>query len=171
VTDHAILIVARFRRFLVTHSDGTSEYFDYDGGEGGIPPGRSANHYAIQAWDRTHPPMGLYKPNDPVRDARDAWLREAAVTEERGWEAAWCDSSGQSRLDVAVDTWHWGVPGPAIVTLLDRYGAEGWKVAHVSEDRGVYRGADVAEESYVTRVRYLLVRDGGRSQPTPAHSA
>jgi hypothetical protein len=166
VTEHAILIVARFRRFLVTHLDGTSEYFDYDGSEG-VTPGRQFSHYAIQAWHRTHPPLGLYKPNDPERDKQNAWLSEATVTEERGWEAAWCDSTGQSRLDVTLDTWYWGVPGPAIVTLLDKYGGEGWKVAHVSEDRGVYRGADVLEESYITRVRYLLVRDGGRSQPTP----
>jgi hypothetical protein len=31
VTEQAILIVARSRRFLLMHSDGTSEYFDYDG--------------------------------------------------------------------------------------------------------------------------------------------
>ena len=38
-------------------------------------------------------------------------------------------------------------------------GGVGWTVAHVSEDRGVYLGADVPDESYVTRIRYLLIRD------------
>jgi len=39
---------------------------------------------------------------------------------------------------------------------LDHLATEGWRLVHVSEDRGLYTGEHAGSESYPVRVRYLL---------------
>jgi hypothetical protein len=57
----------------------------------------------------------------------------------------------------------WGFPLIEALRELNRLEEQGWKIVHVSEDHGLYQGADTADEAYLTRVRYLL----HTSQPTP----
>jgi hypothetical protein len=149
-------------------------------------PGRSttpfaADSYSWVAWDELHPkrekpPDAPLEPREGFRrrgrtaqeawrqeesargPARREWSAETTVSEGSIWEASWCDAGGTHKLDVDLGSPVGGIPVQGLVTLLDRYGAEGWRVLHVSEDRGVYQGTDVPDESYVTRIRYLLVR-------------
>jgi hypothetical protein len=141
VTEHGVLLVARFHRVRVTHPDGTDERFDYSPG---------SRNYAQEAWRK----KGL----EVSFGEFQGWTAQVSQQVERGWQAAWCDSAGVQDLEVDLGSQIGGVPVQAIVTLLDRYAAEGWRVVHVSEDRGLYAGADVAEESFITRIRYLFAQ-------------
>ena len=152
MTEHAILVLAKYRRILVSHPDGTSVRLNYDVTEGAED--KSGWSYFRPAYKQRH----LQENQEYNKEEYQAWRSKATLTEERGWEAAWYDSNGLQRVEADFSEWYWGVPAQAIVTLLDRYAAEGWTVAHVSEDRGVYTGADVLDESYITRIRYLLIR-------------
>ena len=165
MAEHAILAFAKYRRFLVTHPDGTHELVDWDGDTGAGIVGKE--HYAGRVWTLKYldlEPINERGFRERPKAKVDRWCHEATVTPKRGWEAAWCDVSGQHRLDVTIDSWYWGVPAQAIVQMLDEYAKQGWAVAHVSEDRGVYFGTDVTDESYITRLRYLLVRDSSKPQ-------
>lgn len=162
MTEHAILTFARYRRFQVTHPDGTDVRLEYTG-KSAEPDGYNVSPYARAAWSQKNPTWNW--------DACRPWCKEATVTEARDWEVAWCDGNGWQRLDAELGAWHWGVPAQGIVTLLDRYTTEGWAVAHVSEDHGVYMGADVPEESYITRIRYLLIRTQNAPRPSDAVSS
>jgi hypothetical protein len=50
----------------------------------------------------------------------------------------------------------WGFPITEALRELDRLEKQGWRIVHVSEDHGLYAGADTTDEAYLTRVRYLL---------------
>jgi hypothetical protein len=147
MTEHAVLVFARYRRFRVTHADGTDLELNYTGKR---QPDGYPNLYAEEAWKQANPNWDL--------NACKSWTNAATVTEQRGWEALWCDSGGWQTLNGKL-TSRFGVPIEATVSYLNKSAAAGWTVAHVSEDRGVYLGADVSDESYVTRIRYLLIRD------------
>jgi hypothetical protein len=56
--------------------------------------------------------------------------------------------------------WDFGLPMESILAVLNDLAVEGWSVAHVSEDRGVFRGVTNQTDSAVTTARYLLARDG-----------
>jgi hypothetical protein len=63
--------------------------------------------------------------------------------------------------------WDFGLPMEGILSVLNDLAIDGWSVAHVSEDRGVFRGQTNATDSAVTKARYLLVRN---RQPRRASS-
>jgi hypothetical protein len=146
MTEHAILVFARYRRFHVTHPDGTDLELNYTGRR---PSHGYPNPYAEDAWKQKNPNWDF--------NACNSWAAQATVTETRGWEARWCDSAGWQTLNGKLAA-RFGAPVEATVSYLNSYAAAGWVVAHVSEDRGVYFGADVDDESFVTRIRYLLIR-------------
>jgi hypothetical protein len=144
MTEHAVLVFSKYRRFHVTHPDGLDVELNYTG-----RTDSAVNPYARDAWTQRNPEWNW--------TACQAWCREAEVTENRGWEALWYDSAGWQILEGKL-AWRFGVPIEATVAYLNRYAAGGWSVVSVSEDRGVYFGTDAADESYVTRIRYLLIR-------------
>lgn len=51
-----------------------------------------------------------------------------------------------------------GFPIKEVLEVLNELAEEGWSVAHVSEDRGLYEGVTNRTDSAVTTARYLLVR-------------
>jgi hypothetical protein len=79
--------------------------------------------------------------------------------EVRSWRAEMVTASDRTAIELPADlAWDWGYPVAAALAELDRLEIEGWKITHVSEDHGLYQGADATEEAFLTRVRYLLHR-------------
>lgn len=148
-TEHALLVLARYRCFDVSHEDGTNEQVDYDGTS---PTALSydVNHYAYAVWMRLHKQWNV--------EACRTWCRAATVVEQRGWRVCFFNGSEWHEGEKPT-TWWMGMPGEAIVQALNRLAEEGWHVLHVSEDHGVYAGVDTVDESFPTRVRYLLRRE------------
>lgn len=142
MTEHAILVFARYRRFRVKHPDGTDVQVSYDGSF-------SPDDYIGKGWLQAQPGGG---------SVFTEWRKEASATEERGWQAVWFGAGGEQTLQFPSLASRFGVPAEAMVSALNRYSAEGWRLVNVSEDRGVYRGADTFDEAYVSRIRYLLTR-------------
>jgi len=86
----------------------------------------------------------------------DQWFKTNS-TEHRSWAAAFLDSAHELSIDLPADVnYAWGFPSIVVHGLLERFTTEGWRLVHVSEDRGLYEGADARNESYPARVRYLL---------------
>lgn len=59
----------------------------------------------------------------------------------------------------AFPSWDFGLPIEGVLEVLNRIAADGWRVVHVSEDRGVYAGITNRTDASVTKARYLLARD------------
>jgi len=83
----------------------------------------------------------------------------SCTKEKRTWRAELITGSGITPLDVGTLNWNWGYPIAAAVRQLDLLEKQGWKLVHVSEDHGLYAGADTIDEAYLTRVRYLIRMD------------
>jgi hypothetical protein len=148
MSEHAYLTIGKYHRVRVAHPDGTNVTIVYDAS---IPVTKAHDsEYARRAWSQKNPTWNL--------DAVNAWTSQATVTEERSWETRWYDASGGRSVDANLTNWRDGFPAEGIIALLDSYATEGWEVLHVSEDKGVYRGADALDEAYPARVRYLLRR-------------
>jgi hypothetical protein len=67
---------------------------------------------------------------------------------------------GEHRALPAISNWTFGLPIEGVLKVLNELAAEGWTVAHVSEDRGLYAGNTNQTDSWVTKARYLLTRSG-----------
>ena len=67
-------------------------------------------------------------------------------------------SNGEYKRLPALTHWAFGFPIDGALRILNQLAAEGWSVAHVSEDRGLYRGQTNQTDSAVTKTRYLLMR-------------
>lgn len=68
---------------------------------------------------------------------------------------------GTSPRPITVDAidWEYGLPVEPILEALNSLLDEGWRLVHVSEDRGLYSNPGVVvNDSYPTRVRYLVER-------------
>lgn len=105
---------------------------------------------------------------DGLRQGRDEWrLIPESISEfgragsERGW---WTACFGVERPTEVPDEfwtdWSYGFPVEKTLAVLDALAAQGWRVARVSEDRGLYRGDDAESDSSVTTCRHWLVRTG-----------
>jgi hypothetical protein len=81
-------------------------------------------------------------------------------TQVRTWYAEWLCARGTEPvdLDANVTAGHWGYPVMEAMQLLERYAGQGWHLVGVSEDHGLYTGVDAPQETFLTRVRYLLAR-------------
>jgi hypothetical protein len=111
-------------------------------------------HDARLYWDQ-QPPAAT-----PQRLSYQQWLGDQLNDPRRDWQAELVHGDGQcepQNLGESSSSW-WGAPLVGIAALLDDLTSQGWQLLHVSEDRGLYSGADVGEESYPTRQRYLLKR-------------
>lgn len=83
---------------------------------------------------------------------------KCGVTKTVVW-AAGLYVDGEHRRLPAFQYWEYGLPIQELLSVLNDLAAEGWSVAHVSEDRGVYQGLTNRTDSSVTKARYMLVRD------------
>jgi hypothetical protein len=65
---------------------------------------------------------------------------------------------GEYKRLPAFTNWTFGFPIDGALKVLNQLAAEGWSVAHVSEDRGIYKGLTNQTDAAVTTARYLLTR-------------
>lgn len=78
---------------------------------------------------------------------------------ERTWRAELFLPTGRQALPMRPLSWPYGFPMEEVMNVLNDLAQDGWSVLHVSEDRGLYTGADTPTDSGLTSVRYLLRRD------------
>lgn len=105
----------------------------------------------------------LRKYPDPTKPSTqrpefEQWSR-GNTKEKRTWRAELVTGAGGTPVELGKLEWQWGYPIAAALRELDRLEKQGWKLVHVSEDHGLYSGADTNDEAYLTRVRYLLRMD------------
>jgi hypothetical protein len=129
----------------------------YDNGETSEIETGTGREVARRYLQQRHPP--------PTREATDfeSWLKALPKEDLRAWEAHVYMPGEVKELDFdyEVENWHYGVPITFVLRALDDLAATGWTILHVSEDQGLYAGADAADEAYPARIRYLLTRDTG----------
>jgi hypothetical protein len=98
-------------------------------------------------------------------DIHARWWEEmkasgASAEKFRRWTCFTVVGAGAAeRVEADLTDWSSGVPLAGMTELLNRYAGDGWSIVHVSEDRGLYGGEDVPNESYPSRIRYLLSKD------------
>lgn len=83
----------------------------------------------------------------------------ARASEQRIWICTVYEVDGQvGRLNVDLSDWTSGAPMKGITKALNFFGADGWSVVSSTEDKGLYTGTDTTNESFPSRMRYLLQR-------------
>lgn len=90
-----------------------------------------------------------------------SWKQEsrAVAVEFRGWGGtAYLPDGATERFSEDLGDWVYGAPLAGITRALNHFADEGWAVVSSSEDKGLYQGADARDESYPSRIRYLLGR-------------
>ena len=123
-----------------------------DGSESAVPP-EAAKDYVAEAFREENPP--------PTVAAQFAdWRETVQVAELRTWSGWLFDGAENRPLKMGLPTSQFGYPIREVLNCLDRLGVDGWRVVHVSEDRGHHDTENdaAASESGVTTVRYLLVQ-------------
>ena len=87
----------------------------------------------------------------------DWWMNNR--TSHRTWKVEFVTTGGVENIELgrSLDS-SWGFPIMRALAELERLQQDGWTLVHVSEDHGLYSGADAATEAYLSRVRYLLSR-------------
>ena len=76
-----------------------------------------------------------------------------------GWIAEFVDGEEQTDVELDAIVWTQGFPAAPVAAALNRLGTEGWRVLHVSEDRGLYSGPHAQLGRVRHRARYLLGRE------------
>lgn len=123
-----------------------------DGSESAVPP-EAAKDYVAEAFREENPP--------PTVAAQFAdWRETVQVAELRTWAGWLFDGTENRPLKMGLPTSQFGYPIREVLNCLDRLGVDGWRVVHVSEDRGHHDNDSdaAASDSGVTTVRYLLVQ-------------
>ncbi len=85
-------------------------------------------------------------------------VSKTSVTETVVWAVGLYLEGKYERLP-AFEDWAFGLPIKDLLVVLNDLVQQGWSVAHVSEDRGLYAGTTNNTDSSVTTARYLLVRE------------
>ncbi len=80
-----------------------------------------------------------------------------------GWQKGW--RAGYFGVECPVGDsddfwteWEFAAPIKQILAVLDALETQGWRVARVSEDRGLFQGSHTDNDSAVTTIRHWLVR-------------
>ena len=118
-----------------------------------VAPGKAEEFVAKEVARRFPEPV---EPSIP--DAFDKWFTQNS-REKRTWHAELVTGEGSRRIGIDDARQKWGFVIGAAMRELDRFERDGWTLVHVSEDHGLYAGADSPDEAYLTRVRYLLRKD------------
>jgi hypothetical protein len=116
-----------------------------------VPAGTAEGFITTEAERRFPDPSSP----DGVRLDFDQWFKSKS-TDKRTWQAEFITGGYTESLEFEPQGWSWGYPIAAAMRELDRLARDGWKLVHISEDHGLYAGADAHDEAYLTRVRYLL---------------
>lgn len=135
---------ADHRKPTVTLPDGSHLQF-----EEGTPEEKILSHMRVAA-ERAHPAPdsgdGEFAGPGPGLEKVDVW--EASLFLD-----------GERRALPDIGSWEFFFPIEAVITQLEELAKEGWAIAHVSEDRGVYSSKLASSISAPVATRYLLVRE------------
>ena len=83
----------------------------------------------------------------------------AKASEQRIWVCSAFEADGKWKtVNVDLSDWWFGAPLKGITKTLNFFGSDGWSVVNSTEDKGLYTGTDAANESFPSRIRYLLQR-------------
>jgi hypothetical protein len=133
-----------YRKPMVTFPDGSHLQF-----EEGTPKEKILSHLRVAA-ERAHPAPdsgeGEFAGPGPELEKVNVW--EASLFLE-----------GERQALPDIGSWEYFFPIQAVVTQLEGLAEEGWAIAHVSEDRGVYSSKLASSVSAPVATRYLLVRE------------
>jgi hypothetical protein len=115
-----------------------------------VPPGEAQKFLQDEATRR------FPTPSPPGHSSFEAWFQDNKKT-VRTWRAQFISDAAVRECELPPDlNWDWGFPIAVAMSELNRVAEDGWTLVHVSEDHGLYAGADAMDESYPVRVRYLL---------------
>ncbi|MBE2317122.1 hypothetical protein DVA67_014160 [Solirubrobacter sp. CPCC 204708] len=119
---------------------------------GGTPEEKIRRRFTAE-----NPPPG----GSPVRLEYDAWRAASGLQPQTvtGWAAELVDGTERTDVEIRAHRWTQGFPAAEVAEALNRFAADGWRVLHVSEDRGLYSGPHAQSDAFVTRARYLLGRE------------
>jgi hypothetical protein len=163
-TQHAYVIFTKSRYDRLTFSDGTARL--YPSGEG--QQARDALNRAIrlpyEKWVAQQPGHWSASHRAEQWDLYRSEIDESTpipvgqVQEVRGWLGYFNDATGSRQLTELVETSLGGIPATEITDSLDVLSRLGWQVESVTEDKGLYSGADAPREAGPVTVRILLRR-------------
>lgn len=150
--DYMHLVFTRVNVWRVTNGNVTAEVTGGDIAEEPLAP----HNAIVKAWHS----LPLVQQNE-FGQRLERWQEDAEAEHDRGWRCYVVDPSGEARRRQIEMSGTWsGVPLETITRQLNELAGDGWRVAAVSEDRGLYLGIDAHDESYPARLRYLLERPG-----------
>lgn len=92
------------------------------------------------------------------QDDSPAEVETLSLEETRVWEARLL-LDGERRDLPDIHTWSYFFPMESVIETLNGLAEQGWSVAHVSEDRGLYNSDQAMNMSAPIVVRYLLSRE------------
>jgi hypothetical protein len=134
-----------FRKPTVKFPDGSETQFEEDTPEEAIEGHVEAE--ALKAYpqvDQEEPTVGEVE-TPSLRESR-VWRRHLFL-------------DGEQRDLPDIHTWSYFFPMESVSETLNSLAEQGWSVAHVSEDRGLYSSEHAMNMSAPLVVRYLLARD------------
>jgi hypothetical protein len=95
-------------------------------------------------------------PSKPTVVAFANWFQQHSE-ERRVWRAWFITADATEPVVGEIDAFGGqGFPMREAMRELDKRKQQGWQLVHVSEDHGLYSGADTPDEAYLARVRYLV---------------
>lgn len=134
-----------FRKPTVKFPDGSETQF-----EEGTPGEAIEAHIEAEAL-KAYPQLDQQEPT--VAEVETPSLRESRVWRMRLF------LDGEQRDLPEIHTWSYFFPMESVSETLNSLAEQGWSVAHVSEDRGLYGSEHAMNMSAPLVVRYLLARD------------
>lgn len=162
--EHAYVIFTRCRQERLRFSDGSSRLY----------PLGAAQHVHDQLVQEARLPYEQWVAEQPrywsARQRAEAWesyrnsvadstpVPVGEVEQARGWCGYFYAATDSREITELIETWSGGVPAVEIAQALDTLSSQGWQVASVNEDKGLYVGTDGSREAGPITVRILLRR-------------
>jgi len=155
------------RLFLDAHGDDLAEgnaYLDRSGESPEIRISRQGTSALVegakQFWSARKIVNDLREGSEELRLVPESISGFGSAGDERGWWTAYfgVEQPAEAQGDFWTE-WSYGFPIERTLVVLAALAADGWRVARVSEDRGLYKGDDATSDSSVTTTRHWLTRD------------
>jgi hypothetical protein len=104
---------------------------------------------------KTEVALNLLAKGAPNREIKQKVI---SIPELRTWRAEWTTSAGTTPIEAPEGlTWD-TIPAGWVIAELEARTGEGWRLLHISVDRGLYVGASASFAGYPEAVRYTFGR-------------
>ncbi len=121
-----------------------------DGSERVVAP-EAAKDYVAETFREEHPPP-------TVAAQYTDWRETIHIAELWTWLGWFFNGTENVPVDLGLPASRFGYPISEVLGCLNRLAVDGWQIVHVSEDRGPHPDGELAGESLLSVVRYLLSR-------------